>query len=185
MSTTLNFVKPFHPEMLRHIAQVFQPEAVADAEGADEGKRHESLVTENALLLTNTTNASTFQKQQLEARDPEGNPVPEQNVYSIVHTTVDAVTLVKVVTEIMFPDEETLNRGFEAFKAKLTTGTCEFDEWLAEFDRAQAERVQAAQAQAEAQDVTKVTDVEAVEATEAVEAADPAEPVEAAAPTVH
>ena len=179
MSTTLNFVKPFHPEMLRHIAQVFQPEAVADVEGADEGKRHELLVTETALLITNTTNVSTFQKQQLEARDPEGNPVPEQNVYSIVHTTVDAVTLVKVVTEIMFPDEDTLNRGFEAFKAKLTTGTCEFDEWLAEFDRAQAERVQAAQAQAEAQDVTKVTDVEAVEA------ADPAEPVEAAAPTVH
>lgn len=179
MSTTLNFVKPFHPEMLRHIAQVFQPEAVADAEGADEGKRHELLVTENALLITNTTNVSTFQKQQLEARDPEGNPVPEQNVYSIVHTTVDAVTLVKVVTEIMFPDEETLNRGFEAFKAKLTTGTCEFDEWLAAFDQAQAERAQAAQAQAEAQDVTKVTDVEATEATEAV---DPAEPV---APTVH
>ena len=179
MSTTLNFVKPFHPEMLRHVAQVFQPEAVADAEGADEGKRHELLVTENALLITNTTNVSTFQKQQLEARDPEGNPVPEQNVYSIVHTTVDAVTLVKVVTEIMFPDEETLNRGFEAFKAKLTTGTCEFDEWLAAFDQAQAERAQAAQAQAEAQDVTKVTDVEATEATEAV---DPAEPV---APTVH
>lgn len=172
MSTTLNFVKPFHPEMLRHIAQVFQPEAVADAEGADEGKRHELLVTENALLITNTTNVSTFQKQQLEARDPEGNPVPEQNVYSIVHTTVDAVSLVKVVTEIMFPDEDTLNRGFEAFKAKLTTGTCEFDEWLTEFDRAQAERVQAAQAQAqaEAQDMTKVTDVEATEA------ADPAEP---------
>lgn len=181
MSTTLNFVKPFHPEMLRHIAQVFQPEAVANAEGADEGKRHELLVTENALLITNTTNVSTFQKQQLEARDPEGNPVPEQNVYSIVHTTVDAVSLVKVVTEIMFPDEDTLNRGFEAFKAKLTTGTCEFDEWLAAFDQAQAERAQAAQAQAEAQDVTKVTDVEA---TEAVEAADPAEPAEAA-PTVH
>lgn len=181
MSTTLNFVKPFHPEMLRHIAQVFQPEAVADAEGADEGKRHELLVTENALLITNTTNVSTFQKQQLEARDPEGNPVPEQNVYSIVHTTVDAVSLVKVVTEIMFPDEDTLNRGFEAFKAKLTTGTCEFDEWLAAFDQAQAERAQAAQAQAEAQDVTKVTDVEATEATEA---ADPAEPVETA-PTVH
>ena len=177
MSTTLNFVKPFHPEMLRHIAQVFQPEAVADAEGADEGKRHELLVTETALLITNTTNVSTFQKQQLEARDPEGNPVPEQNVYSIVHTTVDAVSLVKVVTEIMFPDEDTLNRGFEAFKAKLTTGTCEFDEWLAAFDQAQAERTQAAQAQ----DVTKVTDVEA---TETAEAADPAEPVEAA-PTVH
>ena len=176
MSTTLNFVKPFHPEMLRHIAQVHQPEAVVNSETADEEKRYELVTTENALLITNTSNVVSFQKQQLEARDPEGNPVPEQNVYSIVHTTVDAVTLVKVVTEIMFPDEETLNRGFEAFKAKLTTGTCGFDEWLAEFDRVQAERAQAVQAQAEAQDVTKVTDVEAVEA------ADPAEPV---APTVH